>query len=80
MKHDKNSITHYACAPQLEIYEEKTPCCACNNHDCIGADTFTLDTYNPMSHSEKECRGDHPVLRKVPVGFQGYHIENYQDL
>lgn len=33
-----------------------------------------------LKHSEKECRGDHPVLHKVPVGFMGFHFEDYKDL
>lgn len=35
--------------------------------------------YKPSSHSLKDCLGEHPILHKVPVGFQGFHDEDYQD-
>lgn len=38
-----------------------------------------MKKYNPLYHSEKDCRNDHPTLNKVPVGFMGFHVEDYQD-
>ncbi len=36
--------------------------------------------YDPKWHAKKDCRHDHPILRKVPVGFEGFHFEDYEDL
>lgn len=36
--------------------------------------------YKSTSHSIIECRHDHPQLQKVPVGFEGFHHEDYHHL
>lgn len=72
MTHSTNSTTHYCCNSMLAEKGGQARCCECTHHQC--------DDYNPMSHSEKECRGDHPILRKVPVGFMGFHQEDYKYL
>jgi len=41
------------------------------NYSMFGKD------YDPKGHSEAECRNDHPILRKTPVGFEGFHHEDY---
>ena len=69
MAHDKNSTTHHACPDSIKEYGGLAACCACTNHAC----------YNPISHKESECRNDHPILGKVPVGFRGFHDEDYME-
>lgn len=39
-----------------------------------------MKQYNSLNHSVKDCRNDHPTLNKVPVGFMGFHIEDYEEI
>lgn len=56
------------------------PKCDCNQYHngdiCV---CQCLDTYKPISHKAVDCRNDHPTLYKVPVGFRGFHDEDYED-
>lgn len=38
-----------------------------------------MKQYDKLYHSEKDCRNDHPTLNKVPVGFMGFHVEDYEE-
>lgn len=54
------------------------PKCQCNQyHDGDICVCDCCDYYDPKSHKAAECRNDHPVLNKVPVGFRGFHDEDY---
>ena len=38
-----------------------------------------MNQYNPLYHKQNECRNDHPTLNKIPPGFRGFHVEDYDE-